>query len=97
MTDNRDSLTPSFASLLLGCMQERSVSVADLARDLRVDYKTVRNATEGKSINARFLVSVVDYFGVERQPDKLRDLLIAFLALQLPEDRSDLLQAAGLT
>lgn len=68
-----------------------------IANRCGVTYQTVKNAHDGKSVNAKFIMSLIERFNLKDNPRILRRLLLAFLKVQFPPDKStELFEAASI-
>lgn len=74
-------MTTIFADQLRQLMDEQNLSVAELAVKLSVSGQTVKNALDGKSINARFLEGIMRVFDLEKRPKELHEILLGMIAL----------------
>ena len=87
----------SLAVLVADLMEQRSIDRTELAARCKVTPQTVKNVLDGKSVNARFLITLIELFRVDHDEDLLRRFLLAFLALQFPDRRAEVyLRKAGL-
>ena len=77
-------------------MSERGADRNETARLCGVRPQTIKNALDGKSVNARFVVRLIDVFELRDRPAHLRYALISHLALQLGDTWLDVLQRARL-
>lgn len=88
--------TPRLGLLLADLMSERSLDRNETARLCDVQPQTIKNALDCKSVNARFVVRLIDVFELRDRPKVLRYALISHLALQLGDSWLDLLQRSRL-
>ncbi len=87
---------PRLGQLLAVLMSERGLDRHETARLCDVQPQTVKNALDCKSVNARFVLRLIDVFELRDRPKVLRYALISHLALQLGESWLDILQRAHL-
>lgn len=87
---------PRLGLLLASLMSESGLDRNETARLCGVQPQTIKNALDFKSVNARFVVRLIDVFELRDRPRVLRYALISHLALQLGDRWLDLLQRAHL-
>ena len=87
---------PRLGLLLDTLMGEKGVDRTETACLCRVQPQTIKNALDGKSVNARFVMRLIDVFGLRSRPEMLRYTLISHLALQLGDSWLAILQRADL-
>ena len=87
---------PRLGRILATLMSERGLDRNETARLCDVQPQTIKNALDGKSVNARFVLRLTDVFELRSRREVLRYALISHLALQLGDNWLDILQRAQL-
>ena len=86
----------TFGEILATLMSERGLNRNEAAQLCDVRPQTIKNALDGKSSNARFVLRIIDIFELRNRPEVLRCVLISHLALQLGDNWLNILQRAHL-
>jgi transcriptional regulator with XRE-family HTH domain len=74
-----------------------NLELSEIAQRCGVTYQSIKNVTEGGSPNGKFLMALVEKFGLRKEPELLRCLLVGFLRAQFDDrEGTSLLKAAGL-
>lgn len=94
--DKPPAVEPRLGLLLDTLMEEKGVDRTETARLCDVQPQTIKNALDGRSVNARFVMRLIDVFGLRSRPEMLRYALISHLALQLGDTWLAVLQRADL-
>lgn len=87
---------PRLGRILATLMSERGFGRNETARLCDVQPQTIKNTLDGKSVNARFVMRLIDIFELRDRPEMLRCVLISHLALQLGDNWIEILKRAHL-
>ena len=75
--------------IIFGSSSDDVQLVHELSERCGITYQTEKNIVDGKGFSGKILVKIIEKFDIEERPDDLRDLLVYYIGVQLPDDVRD--------